>query len=91
MAKAKYFISCVVTIPISEASAESWGSVIYKIERHKVAFKESDSSHLADVNKKFLFIKLVGPLAGAFLNTKLCKRALTLIFDDQDYVKLFMK
>ena len=71
-AKVKYFISCVVTIPISEASAESWGSVIYTIVRNKLAFKESNSSHLADVNK-FLFIKLVGPLAGALLNTKLCK------------------
>ena len=46
---------CVVTIPISEAIVESWGSVIDTIVRNKVAFKESDSSDTVDVTEKFLF------------------------------------
>ena len=78
MAEVKCFMSCVVTIPISDAVVESWGFIIDAIIRNKVAFKESDT-------------KLVGPLAGAISNRKLYKRALTLMFVDQDYVKHVMK
>ena len=51
---------CVVTFLIFEAIAKFLGSVIVKIARDKVAFKEFDSS---DKNVKFLFTKLVGPSA----------------------------
>ena len=54
-AEIEYFISCVVTIPVSEVIVKFWGSVIDKIVRDKVV----------DVTVKFLFTKLVGPSAWA--------------------------
>lgn len=54
---------CVVTFLIFEAIAKFLGSVIVKIARDKVAFKEFDSSDTANINVKFLFTKLVGPSA----------------------------
>lgn len=69
----------------------SWGTAIDAIARNKVAFKESDSSDTVDVTEKFVFIKLLGPLAGAISNRKLHKKARTLMNDGQDYAKHFMK
>ena len=84
MAEVKYFLSGVVSFPVSEAIVESWGSVIDKVINDKVAFKES-SSDAADIIEKFVFIKVAGPNAGAVSNRRLFKRALTLMFKGSDY------
>lgn len=54
-------MSCVVTISISEAIFEFWGSITDKIVRVKAAVKKSDLSDTADLTVKFLFTKLIGP------------------------------
>lgn len=54
---------CVVNFPIFEAIAKFWGSVIAKIVRDKMAFKEFDSFDTVDITVNFLFTKLVGPSA----------------------------
>ena len=56
-------VKILITFPGSEAIIESWGSVIDKIVRNKVEFKEYDSFDIVNVTENFLFIKLVGPLA----------------------------
>ena len=84
-------MSCVITFPVSEAIVESWGSVIDTVVSNKVAFKESDTPNMIDITEKFVFIKLVGPSAGATFNRKLFKRALILMYGGQDYAKHFMK
>ena len=90
MAEARYFLSCVVCFPVSEAIVESWGSVIDKVISNKVAFKES-SDESADITEKVVFIKTAGPTAGAVNNRKLFKRALTLMYKGSDYPKHFMR
>ena len=81
----------MVTIPISRAIVESWGSITDTLVMKKVAFKESDSSDTMDVNEKLLLIKLLRPSPKAISNRKLYKSALTLMFGGQDYVKYIMK
>ena len=90
MAEARYFLSCVVCFPVSEAIVESWGSVIDKVISNKVAFKES-SDESADITEKVVFIIMAGPTAGAVNNRKLFKRALTLMYKGSDYPKHFMR
>ena len=90
MAEVKYFLSCVVSFPVSEAIVESWGSVIDKVINDKGVFKES-SSDTADIIEKFVFIKVAGPNAGAVSNRRLFKRALTLMFKGSDYAKHLMR
>ena len=57
MTEARYFLSCVVSFPVSEAIVESWGSVIDKVISDKVAFKES-SDDSADISEKLLVLLL---------------------------------
>ena len=57
----------------------------------KIAFKEATDHESSDITEKFVFIKLVGPTAGATSNRKLFKRALTLMYHGQDYAKHFMR
>ena len=83
-------MSCMVAFPVSEAVVETWGSVIDKVIADKIAFKESISVETSDITEKFVFIKLVGPSAGATSNTKLFKRALTLMYKGEDYRQHFM-
>ena len=75
LSEIKHFMSCVVAFPVSEAIVESWGSVIDNVISHKTAFKEADSPDEADMTEKVVFVKLVGPSAGAVSNRKLFKRA----------------
>ena len=89
MAVVKYFLSCIVSFPVSEAIVESWGSVIDKVINDKVAFTES-SSDTADIIEKFVFTKMAGANAGAVSNRRLFKRALTLMFKGSDYAKHLM-
>ena len=56
-------VKILITFPGSEAIIESWASVIDKIVRNKVEFKEYDSFDIVNVTENFLFIKLVGPSA----------------------------
>ena len=90
MAEVKYFLSCIITFPVSEAIVESWGSVIDKVIADKVAFKESTGDD-ADITEKLVFIKVAGPSAGAASNRKLLKRALTLMYKGSDYAKHFLR
>ena len=90
MAEVKYFMSCMITFPVSEAVVETWGSVIDSVIANKIAFKESESVETADTTEKVVFIKLTGPTAGASSNRKLFKRALTLMYKGSDYGKNFM-
>ena len=86
MAEARYFMSCMIVFPVSE----TWGSVTDKVIMNKIAFKESDHVDISDITEKIVFIKLVGPSAGANSNRKLFKRALTLMYKGSDYGKHFM-
>ena len=90
MSEARYLMSWIVTFPVSEAIVESWGSVIDKVINDKVAFKESVNQDSVDITEKFVFIKVVGPCAGATSNRKLFKRALTLMYGGKDYAKHFI-
>ena len=83
-------MSCVVAFPVSEAIVESWGSVIDNVISQKTAFKEADSPDEADMTEKVVFVKLVGPSAGAVSNRKLFKRALVLMYSGTDYAKHFI-
>ena len=90
MAEVRYFMSCMITFPVSEAVVETWGSVIDRVIANKIAFKESESVETTDTPEKVVFIKLIGPPAGASSNRKLFKRALTLMYKGNDYGKHFM-
>ena len=76
MSEARYLMSCIVTFPVSEAIVESWVSMIDKVINAKVAFKVSVNQDSIDITEIFVFIKVVGPCAGATSNRKLFKRAL---------------
>ena len=56
MAEVKYFMSCMITFPVSEAVVETWGSVIDSVIANKIAFKESESVETADTTEKVVFI-----------------------------------
>ena len=56
MAEVKYFMSCMITFPVSEAVVGTLGSVIDSVIANKIAFKESESVETADTTEKVVFI-----------------------------------
>ena len=42
MGEVRYFMSCVVASPVSEAVVETWGSVTDKVISSKISLKESE-------------------------------------------------
>ena len=90
MRQSKYFMSCVVAFPVSEAVVETWGSVIDKVISSKIDFKESTSIEMVDITEQIAFLKLVGSTIGATSDRRLFKRALTLMYNVKDYPKHYM-
>ena len=60
MREVRYFMSCVVAFPVSEAVVETWGSVIDKVIASKISFKESEDIEKVDITEQIVFLKLVG-------------------------------